>query len=949
MKTRQLKIWRWLGAGLLVVLCAGTAAVAFVLGTASGRAWLADRISMALSADLQTVRVEGLRVAWPLELSIERATAADPAGVWLEIRAAECRWAPLALRAGPIEIRTLRIATLGLARLPAGDGAQSKEFSPAAWPKFLAAAVELGQVRLASAVCGFPVELADVRGRVEGGPDSEGTARIGIEAKAARAQVDKTAGEHLAGAVELGFARDRWAVSGSLAGDGFDLAGKLEFPGYGAWPTGTLRAEADGASGPAGDLWPELSAGRFVFSWDCPPRPAGLELAQADLSVAGLQFGESSVQAAHVQAQLRRSPGPPALAVAASARLENYSFGSLSVTGAEIRVAGPWGAFDVSGTAAGTFARPFALDAAGRLTWDGAGREIKLTQAAATWAGAQARLTAPLQVRIQGEQTSIQGAAKLEPFDLTSVTNVGFKMPAGRIAAEVRLGGTLAAPEFEGEASGEKMAAQAGPWSVLPPVQGACRWSGSNGTLHVSAEAQTATRGAEARVEARVPARISLVPWAPRLDPAGDLAVDLRAGLNLALLNEADFLANSRLGGRIDLSVAHVGSVSSGAVTGTCALVGGEYENYALGTVVRAANVKLVSRANELAIESGSATDGGKGTLALSGSLRPNLFAGLPCELELDFRKARLLRRPDAEATVSGTLALTGTVSRLRAAGDFQLDHALVDLRNLRPPPPAELEAVPPAPSAAAGRAPEDAALALRLAISIPGSLYVRSGTLDTAWAGNLVLERNRGDTGLSGYLEPRRGTILLLKRPFKLDEGRIDFDGRWPPDPGLRLTAVFSRPDLSARARITGPARDPDVALTSEPPLPEDEILSQILFGENMSSLTPLQAISLATEASKLRKFAGGGGVLGGVPAAVGIDRVELRENGQDSAAPEVALGKYVGERSYVEMRRGAALDTTDRTRLYLEHELRPNVVLEAESGLEMRSGVGLFWKRDY
>ena len=96
-------------------------------------------------------------------------------------------------------------------------------------------------------------------------------------------------------------------------------------------------------------------------------------------------------------------------------------------------------------------------------------------------------------------------------------------------------------------------------------------------------------------------------------------------------------------------------------------------------------------------------------------------------------------------------------------------------------------------------------------------------------------------------------------------------------------------------------------------------------------------------------RPVRGGAGWLGKVQSAVGIDRVEIRENGQDPAKSEVAVGKYLGDRSYIEMRRAAAIDTTDRARFYMEHELWPNIVVEAESGLEMRSGIGLFWKRDY
>ena len=1066
MKTRRHRGWRWLAGALLAAGGAAAAAMVFILWTEPGRLWLAAQVARALSADARTVQVEGVRISLPLRLAVGRVAVADREGDWLEIRDAECHGALRALLRGRMVIDSLRIGAVDLVRLPAVENAEPREPALPRLPELRMESVVLGRVRIAAEAFGFPVDATDVQGKVRCG-EREGAAFVGIEAQAAGVTVAAVTGQTVVAAGELSLGRDRWGVAGSLAGAGFRVAGELGFPGEGMWPTGELRATFDGASGLASAWWPELSSGEFSFSWHCDPRQDGREVALVRFAVAGLQAGKYAVQGARTQVRLERPQAQSGPALEADAQLEDFTFNGMCVTGAAFRMAGPWGAWDVAGTAEGALAYPFAVDAAGRLQWNGDRRELELKQGGASWAGAQVRLTDPLRVWIQGGQTSIGGAARLEPFDLASVSSVAAGLPAGSVAGEFRLGGTLAAPGLEGQVTCMGISGKTGPWAVLPALEGTCRFAVSNGQFWAAAEAQAPTNGsarAEVRVpvqlslvpwmlqvdregpltgdlrvdvglalpegvealgtyglasgqvsaslrvagtlaapafagevagqdfsgrtglwtalppatgsgqfsasngvlkaaaevrlggkravasaEAQVPVDVSLVPWNLQWDRAGELSADFRAGLDLALLNDADFMANSRMGGQLDVSVAHRGALSGGTITGLGTLAGGAYENHVLGTVIREASLRLVARGDELVVESGSATDGGRGRLALSGHIRPDLSAGLPYELEIDCRKATLLRRPDAEATVSGKLALAGTVSRLRAQGELTLDNAVVDLRNLRPPRPAELEPAS-APESAAG-APQTTgdALALRLAVSLPGTLYVRGRTLDSAWAGDLVLEYGRGGPGLSGYLEPRRGTILFLKRPFKLSEGRIDFANRWPPDPLVRITAVSVRSDLTARALITGPASDPELTLTSEPALPEDEILAQILFGKNQDNLTPLQVVSLASEASKLRKIGGGTGFLNDLQAAVGIDRVELRETGEDASAPEVAVGKYLGDRSYVEMRHAAAVDSSERTRIYVEHELRPNVALEAESGLEMRSGVGLFWKLDY
>ena len=1157
MKSRKTRPWRRVLVGLLLLLCSAPAGLFFLLQTDTGREWLAKRLSLALSSGQRTVRVEKIRVPSPARAAIGSVSVSDPSGPWLTIRDLELQWNPLALLAGRAELRQLRVASLDLIRLPAAGGeAGLGSPSPPRVPEFRIEAVTLDALRLGTSVCGFPVALSGACGRVQGGA-SNGDRRVSFKAAADRIAMSTAVLERVVADIAVSFAHTGWGLSGLVvSGDGLRASGDIDFSGEGAWPTGSLQVEADGAARWAQSLWPGLSAGRFSVALDCAPRPDDREIVQGHVAVNELRVLGCATHAATAQVQFQRTRAQMDLAVEGSVRLAGFSAGTLTVTGAEFHVSGPWRTVAVAGTAGGVYEQPFTLDVAGGLQGEEDWRSIQLQGATLGWAGMQAKLTEPLVLRPRSDQTAINAAWRTEPFDLASVSNAVIGALSGRVTVGLRLRGTLAAPEIEGDVTCEALAAQVGAFAELPAVSGSGKFDYSNGVLCASGEARTATGGvARARVQVpaqvslypwvlrldrellmveadaslgsfsagalivtggefhvsgpwrtvavagtaggvfkrpftvdavgrlqweedrpgielqratvgwagvqarlveplwvrrrgnqtaisaawraesfdlasvsnavsgawsghvtaglrvggtladpefdgnviwegiaaqardfadvpavngsyefnysnrvllasaqaslatcgvanarvRVPLQVSLQPWVLRLDRDRDLSVALEAGLDLSVLNGLESFANGRISGRLDLSVAHAGTVSGGTVTGACVLANGEYENYVLGTVIRRADVRLVARDDTLVVESGSATDGGKGRLTLAGHVRLVPAEGLPYAFEIGCRKARLLRRADAEGTASGKLSLLGTVSRVRAEGDFQMESALVELQNLRPSPPAVLEPVQAAAALPAAGTEGGTNVTLRLAVGIPGNLYIRGRTLDSAWAGKLVLEYAGGVRSLSGSLEPRRGTILLLKRPFKLTEGRVDLDGRWPPDPSLRLTATYSRPDLSARVRVVGNARDPDITLTSEPSLPEDEILARILFGKDMSSVTPLQALSLASEAAKLRKVGGGTGLLGDVQSAVGIDRVEFREAGEGTAAPEVAAGEYLGDRSYVEMRRTTSTEQPGRVRLYLEHELRPNIVLEAESGLEMRSGVGLFWKRDY
>ncbi|MBL4544784.1 MAG: translocation/assembly module TamB domain-containing protein [Oceanicaulis sp.] len=63
-------------------------------------------------------------------------------------------------------------------------------------------------------------------------------------------------------------------------------------------------------------------------------------------------------------------------------------------------------------------------------------------------------------------------------------------------------------------------------------------------------------------------------------------------------------------------------------------------------------------------------------------------------------------------------------------------------------------------------------------------------------------------------------------------------------------------------------------MSFESTPSLPEDEILSRLLFGSGVSDLSPLQASQLAAQLSG----AGWLDAMAGVRSALGIDRLDVR-----------------------------------------------------------------------
>ena len=221
--------------------------------------------------------------------------------------------------------------------------------------------------------------------------------------------------------------------------------------------------------------------------------------------------------------------------------------------------------------------------------------------------------------------------------------------------------------------------------------------------------------------------------------------------------------------------------------------------------------------------------------------------------------------------------------------------------------------------------------------------MFVRGRGLESEWGGKLQVTGTTAAPRLVGELEVRRGFLDFLDRRLQLRQGVISFGGATPPDPTIRIEATTSVTNLTVVVRIGGQALQPTLTLDSEPPLPQDEILARLLFQRETSQMTPAQAAQLALALNRLR--GGGAGLLGRARALLGVDTLDFA-GGETTATSTLRAGRYLGDDVYVELEQGAAAGTG---RARVEVEIMPNVSLQADTGANAQSGVGIQWRFDF
>lgn len=410
-------------------------------------------------------------------------------------------------------------------------------------------------------------------------------------------------------------------------------------------------------------------------------------------------------------------------------------------------------------------------------------------------------------------------------------------------------------------------------------------------------------------------------------------------------------VAGQQLSGVIAIGADFTGHLAAPQIRGLIRGKALRYENTAFGTVVDQLDLDSRFTDTRLDIVSLTGRAGNSGTVGASGYADLAADKGFPIDIRVKLAKARLAWSKSIDATVSGTVAVTNDKAKgALIAGDLVLDRTRYNI--LRPAAAEVVEldgvrrknAVRVVAKPAAG---PPSVFRLAINLNAPNQIFVEGMGLEAEWRAALQITGTADAPVIVGPVTLERGTYAFGGRRFDLSRGIARFAGENPPNPTLDIEATTTVDGLTATIDITGRAYAPEIAFTSTPALAQDEVLSRLLFGSSIASLTPTQALQLAASLNTLRGSSGGGfNPLGTLRKATGIDRLRLLGGDKTTGAgPSVAAGKYISNRVYVEVTTDARGYSSTQLEIGLTRTLR---LLSAVSSFGT-SNVGLKYSRDY
>jgi translocation and assembly module TamB len=281
-------------------------------------------------------------------------------------------------------------------------------------------------------------------------------------------------------------------------------------------------------------------------------------------------------------------------------------------------------------------------------------------------------------------------------------------------------------------------------------------------------------------------------------------------------------------------------------------------------------------------------------------------FAGGKSLLDLDFtaNNAQLLDRDDIAARVSGPLSIRSNGQGGTISGKLKLDQGLFTLGRA-----SSAAAVPKLDVTHRGLDAEDVIELSdlhpwRLDIDLDGRLDARGLGIDSRWSTDLKIGGTADAPRFTGRANLIRGDFEFAGRNFRLEHGVLRFRGESPPDPLLDIRAEAQVQGLDAVVRVGGTGLHPEISFTSSPALPQDELLSRLLFGTSITNLSAPEALQLASAVAALQSGTASLDPINAVRKAVGLDRFRILPadvaTGQKTA---IAAGKYITRKLFVEV----------------------------------------------
>ncbi len=437
------------------------------------------------------------------------------------------------------------------------------------------------------------------------------------------------------------------------------------------------------------------------------------------------------------------------------------------------------------------------------------------------------------------------------------------------------------------------------------------------------------------------------------LDGPG-IALTLNGSAPLALANQFVAERGGQLSGTANFDARIGGSLTSPQFSGAVTTSGAGYVDPELNLRLTSINGRVSLNGTSANVESLSANLATGGSVSAAGTV--GLTGGMPANLSVSINSARYADGNLFVATLSGGLTLTGNLTGSPLlAGNVLVEQAnitvpeslaggaaLIDVQHRRTPGPVQQTLdrarIDERSGMSAGSGPN---LMLDINVNAPNQIFIRGRGLDAEVGGSVRLTGPVTSIQPVGAFALTRGRLDILGRRVVFETGTVTLLGDL--DPQLNLVARTEGDGVTVFVIVAGRASAPDITFTSNPSLPQDEVLSRLIFNRAMGELSPIQLAQLAAAAAELVGGGGGGGLVESLRGAAGLADLDIVTDAAGNVG--VQAGTYIQDNVYL----GVTAGTNGQSKVTINLDVTDDLTIKGAAGQDGNSSIGVFYERDY
>lgn len=586
---------------------------------------------------------------------------------------------------------------------------------------------------------------------------------------------------------------------------------------------------------------------------------------------------------------------------------------------------------------------------------------------------ASATLPVPIEDVLEGEKLEdlpLNAQVQLLEIPIAKLSAIDFTFAAitGSIQADIKLAGSLNAPQLDGTLQLEGVTfADGRPGSIEFDIGARRNRLTANATL-------THNERKSLSFSAGLPMNLNFISLAQGEDflTKGPLSGSLFAqDLPVASMIPRRILDSfmQDVGGTLNTDLTLRGNYETPVVSGSFKLMDFEAFFPGLGRTIDEGNIHVTAKSNAIEIVELYAREG-NGYIDADGEVVLSNFQPQRANLKVTMKELSTSGFSPLPAYVTGnavldadlTTEIIDTTVTLR-----DLDIAIPDTAQAGTHPlelSADVEILNPRERERGLVQLEQIESALgersqlaKVQVKIEPNSWVHHPNADIQFRGDLALDVGRTDTVILGDISTVDGKLEFLGKEFAMRQGIVTFAGNTPPNPRLQVEAVYTLDrsiteavgpatsgEPKAVVRVTGPARNPQLRLSSDPQMTESQIIYVLVTDRPPAD--PNQEQGVAGQA-----VAAASGLLSGMlkqraAKYTPIDTFRLTTDNEGVSGVE--LGRYFGKNLFFAYQYQFAAEQGENIsefRLEYTLDFAPSWLVGTRFGDQGNGAVFIFW----